>query len=293
MRIVFIGTVKFSLRALEHLIGAGAQIVGVCTKAASAFNADFAELSPVCKSNQIPCLQIDDINSPESLAWIKERKPDVIFCFGWSFLLKQDLLTLAPLGVVGYHPAALPANRGRHPLIWALALGLTKTASTFFFMDEGADSGDIVSQCEIVIDESDDAAALYAKMTATALQQLEEFVPAMTAGRHQRLKQESEHANYWRKRGPADGQIDWRMSAGAVYNLVRALARPYVGAEFSWQGRAVKVWKAAVVDGIAPNLEPGKVLAVEDGRVLVKCGDGAIRLLETSPAFTARVGEYL
>ncbi len=293
MRIVFIGTVAFSLRTLEHLIAAGADVVGVCTKRISSFNADFADLAPVCQRNEIPCQYVDDINSPETLAWIRERTPDVIFCFGWSFLLKQGLLSLAPLGVVGYHPAALPTNRGRHPLIWALALGLKKTASTFFFMDDGADSGDIVSQHEIVIDESDDAASLYAKVTASALQQLDEFVPALTEGRHSRLKQSSELANYWRKRGPADGLIDWRMSSRAVFNLVRALTRPYIGAEFSWQGTTIKVWRAECVDSIAANLEPGKVLAIQNGAALIKCGEGAIRLLETSPDFTASVGEYL
>jgi len=293
MRIVFIGTVAFSLRTLEHLITIKAEVVGVCTKQISSFNADFADLAPVCQRNEIPFQHVDDINSPATLAWIRERKPDVIFCFGWSFLLKQELLSLAPLGVVGYHPAALPANRGRHPLIWALALGLKKTASTFFFMDEGADSGDIVSQNEIVIDESDDAASLYAKVTAAALQQLDEFVPALTEGRNSRLKQSAELANYWRKRGPTDGLIDWRMSSRTVLNLVRSLTRPYIGAELSWQGTIIKVWRAECVESIAANLESGKVLAIKNGAALIKCGEGAIRLLETGPGFTPSVGEYL
>ena len=50
------------------------------------------------------------------------------------------------MGILGYHPSLLPFNRGRHPIIWALALGLKETGSTFFFMDENADTGDIVSQ---------------------------------------------------------------------------------------------------------------------------------------------------
>jgi len=58
----------------------------------------------------------------------------------------KESLDLPHLGVIDFHPAALPANRGRHPIIWALVLGLQETASTFFFMDEGADSGDIISQ---------------------------------------------------------------------------------------------------------------------------------------------------
>ena len=59
-------------------------------------------------------------------------RPDIIFCFGWSRLIKEELLKIPKKGVVGYHPAMLPKNRGRHPLIWALALGIKTTGSTFF-----------------------------------------------------------------------------------------------------------------------------------------------------------------
>ena len=70
---------------------------------------------------------------------------------GWSRIIGKELLAVPPKGIVGYHPAALPANRGRHPIIWALALGLKETASTFFFMDNGADSGPIISQKSLII----------------------------------------------------------------------------------------------------------------------------------------------
>ena len=88
-------------------------------------------------------------------------------------------MDLPLLGVIGFHPAALPANRGRDPIIWALVLGLQETASTFFFMDEGADSGDIISQEYLIITDSDDAGILYEKITQTALKQLREFVPRL------------------------------------------------------------------------------------------------------------------
>lgn len=127
----FVGAVEFSKRALETVLAlenSGAIVSGVFTLATSAFNADHIDLKPVCDLHNIPCLYADDINSEESLSWIRDKQPDVIFCFGWSQLLKIDLLHLTPLGVVGFHPAALPAalpaNRGRHPLIWALVLGL-------------------------------------------------------------------------------------------------------------------------------------------------------------------------
>ena len=293
MRIVFIGTVEFSRRALERLLAMNAEIVGVCTLQESKFNADHVDLSAVSEAHGLPWLYAEDINSTQTLNWIQGTAPDVIFCFGWSRLLSQKLLRMAPLGVVGFHPAALPANRGRHPLIWALVLGLENTASTFFFMDAGADSGDILSQREIMIDDEDDARTLYDKVTQTALKQIEEFVPMLAARTFQRLNQDETLANTWRKRGVADGEIDWRMSAREIHNLVRGLNNPYVGAHFSVDGQETKVWKTAVVSDAPRNIEPGKVLARTSSGPVVKCGEGAICLLITEPHFEPMIGTYL
>ncbi len=293
MRIVFIGAVEFSLHALEFLLSKNEEVVGVCTLQESKFNADHVDLSLVSEAHGVPWFYADDINSSEALRWIREKSPDVIFCFGWSRLLKQEVLDLARLGVVGFHPAALPANRGRHPLIWALVLGLEKTASTFFFMDAGADSGDVLSQREIIIEDEDDAYDLYGKVTQTALEQIEEFVPQLESGAFQRLKQDQKHANTWRKRGGEDGKIDWRMSAHSIHNLVRGLAKPYVGAHFIADGREIKVWEAAVVINAPRNIEPGKVFDCSGLKPAVKCGEGAICLLVTEPPFMPVVGSYL
>lgn len=293
MRIVFIGTVEFSRRALERLTDLHADIVGVCTLQDSKFNADHVDLSAVCNAREIPWFYSADINSVEALSWIQGKSPDVIFCFGWPRLLKQDLLRSAPLGVVGFHPAALPANRGHHPLIWALILGLEKTGSTFFFMDAGADSGDILSQREVIIDDADDARTLYDKVTEVALGQIEEFLPKLVADTFQRQKQDKHLANAWRKRGSGDGKIDWRMSARSIHNLVRGLTKPYVGAHFVAEGREIKAWKTAVISNVAGNIEPGKVLMQTGSKPVVKCGDDAICLLITEPAFEPVVGSYL
>lgn len=293
MRIVFIGAVEFSRRAFEHLLTLNAEIVGVCTLQGSKFNADHVDLSTLSIAHGIPWFYADDINSVEALKWIQDKSPDVIFCFGWSKLLKQDMLTLAPLGVIGFHPSALPANRGRHPLIWALVLGLEKTASTFFFMDESADSGDILSQREIIIDDKDDACALYDKVTQTALEQIEEFLLQLKNGTFKRKKQNHSDANTWRKRSLLDGKIDWRMSAKSIHNLVRGLSKPYVGAHFIFNGQEFKIWKSAVVSVCSPNTEPGKVLRLTSDGPVVKCGEDAICLLSTESSFKPIVGTYL
>lgn len=293
MRIIFIGTVEFSLLALERLVTIGAEVVGVFTLQGSSLNADYADLHPLCREHGIPLMIADDVNAPETLDWIRARAPDVLFCFGWSRLLKAELLAAAPLGVVGFHPAALPANRGRHPLIWALALGLEQTASTFFFMDAGADSGDILSQRALAIAPTDDARALYDKVCACALEQITQFVPQLMDGSFTREAQDHTQANTWRKRGMTDGKIDWRMSAASIHNLVRALARPYIGAHFVNNGKEIKVWKTMVLGGAPANAEPGKVLGIRAGAPVIKCGQDAVCLLVTEPVFGPIEGSYL
>jgi len=293
MRIVFFGTVQFSEKALAKLIEMKSDIVGVCTLEKSLFNSDFVDLKPLCKKHKIPIKLTSDINSEEIIGWIKRLIPDVIFCFGWSRLLKTELLRLAPLGVVGYHPAALPANRGRHPLIWALVLGLEETASTFFFMDEGADSGDILSQLKITISATDDARILYQRMIEASIVQMEEFVPALALDNFQRIPQDNSKSNYWRKRKKQDGQIDWRMTARSIHNLVRGLAKPYVGAHFELEGEAIKVWKTAVVKNSSKNVEPGKVLSTNENGTIVKTGEDSLRLIATEPVLEIKTGSYL
>ena len=91
-----------------------------------------------------------------------------------------------------------------------------------------------------------------------------------------------------------DGIIDWRMSATAINNLVRGLTKPYIGAEFPYNGNQYKVWKSRVLDDIGyENIEPGKVVQVKNKSVVVKCAEGAIELLNLDPQLVVNEGEYL
>jgi methionyl-tRNA formyltransferase len=293
MKIIFIGTVKFSRIALQKLIDLNAQVVGVCTLEKSEFNSDHEDLRPLCEKNKIPYKYIDKNFLNDDCNWIKTFNPDIIFCFGWSSLLKNDILKLAPMGILGYHPTKLPQNRGRHPLIWALALGLKKSASTFFFMDNNADSGEILSQKKFDILNSDDAQTLYNKMTDIALLQIEEFLPELQKKKHSTVKQNDQKANVWRKRVKTDGQIDFRMTSEAIYNLVRALAKPYGGAHVKYNQKEIIIWRVEIIRNLQENLESGKVLDVDDNKIIVKTYDGAIKIINHEFSKLPNIGEYL
>lgn len=291
MRIVFIGSVLFSEKSLLKLISLGANIVGIITKENSSYNSDFIDLSYISKERSIPFKHVKDINHPNNVNWISELNPDVIFCFGWSSLIKTEILSLTKIGVVGFHPALLPYNRGRHPLIWAKVLGLKKTGSTFFFMNEGADTGDILEQSEFDISIEDDINSIYDKMTKVALNQIEIFFPKLVNGTYNRIKQIDE-GNTWRKRNKIDGQIDFRMTTESILNLVRGITKPFPGAHCILDGIEYKIWKCEPGFFNLNNIEPGKVLSISNNKIEIKTGNSSIYLTEHElPNLTK--GEYL
>lgn len=296
LRIVYIGCVEFSYYILEHLMqipGHEFQISGIVTKQKSEINSDFVSLTPLAKKENLPVYYFDG-NHSHMADWLRNIRPDVIYCFGWSHILPSEILEIPPLGVIGYHPAPLPFNRGRHPIIWTLALGLSETASTFFFMDEGADSGDILDQQFVSISPDDDAGALYKKLIGVAKDQVIRFTEKLINGTYERIPQNHEVANYWRKRSKSDGQIDWRMGAVQIHNLVRALARPYPGAHCIYRGQEIKIWKTKVRnDSSFDHIEPGKIVDIENDVIHVKCGTNILMILDHEFVVMPTKGEYL
>lgn len=294
MRVLLIGCVKSSELFLKKLIEIDADIVGVVTKKQSEFNSDYVDLGTICKKQKIDYIYVENANSNETKEYIKEKNVDLLLCLGWSQLLDKELLSLPKLGSVGFHPAELPQNRGRHPLIWALALGLKKTASTLFLLDSSADTGDIISQECVDIDYNDDAETLYNKVMEIAVKQLETILTEFETNTLNKVPQDITEGNLWRKRGKRDGEIDWRMSSFGIYNLVRALTKPYVGAHFVYRDKEYKVWKVKEVfqEGF-DNIEPGKVVCVKsDTSFIVKVQDNLIEVLECDK-IDIKEGEYL
>lgn len=294
MRVLLIGCVKSTEIFFNKLLSLPVDIVGVVTKEESNYNSDFSDIGSIAEAKGIKVQYSVKANNDETVDFIKAVNPDIICCFGWSELLDNRILSIPQKGCIGFHPASLPNNRGRHPLIWALVLGLKETASTFFVMDEGADTGDIISQKKVLISEDDDAESLYKKIMDVAVCQLEEIVYDYNNGEVKRIKQNLSDGNSWRKRNKIDGQIDFRMPTVGIYNLVRALTKPYSGAHFIYNDKEIKVWKSkkSLVDNIE-NIEPGKIIrGSEEGNPIIKTGDGCIEFIETDPVVLKK-GEYL
>lgn len=281
MRVVFLGAVEFSRQCLATLFAQRANVVGVfCPHRQAARNSDYADLAPTALANGVPCYSFRRVGDRETIELIRSLQPDVILVFGLSQIIPSEVLGIPKLGCIGSHPALLPYNRGRHPLIWTLIENLSEGGLTFFYLDEGVDSGDILWQRAFTIRSDDDATVLYRKVTDLATDAIAEFLPRLEAGNAPRLAQDHSKATYWRKRTESDGEIDWLQPAERIHNLVRALTHPYPGAHSYLDGRLARIWRTRVTASQGnPSAAPGVVIARTTGGVSIQCGDAPLDLL--------------
>lgn len=266
-------------------------MVGILTKApgAATMHSDFADLSPVVGTRGIPVHHIRNINDAESLRLLKGMAPDLLFVFGWSQIIGEEVRAIPRGGVIGAHPALLPRNRGRHPIVWALVEGLRSTGLTFFYIDSGVDSGDIIWQGECDIADEDDAGALYRKIESLAVSGIREFLPHLLQGTAKRRPQDHSQATYWRKRTHADGEINWHAPTAVTVNLIRGLARPYVGAHTTDGDTVFRIWRAQESTRCRPEVPPGTVTEVDAAGVDVRTGDGVVTLVELDDPVRSRL----
>ena len=225
-------------------------------------------------------IETADVNSPETIAALRQAEPDMIFVVGWSQLVLDEFIRLPPQGVFGMHPTLLPKHRGRAAIPWAILSGLAKTGVTLFEISDGtADSGAIVGQVELPIARDETAETLYAKVTDAHLELVRRYMPELLDGSAPRIPQDTRRASAWPKRTPADGIIDWETRARYLYDWVRAQTRPYPGA-FTFLGQdKVIVWGARPVE-LTEDAPAGTIVDVSADGPVVACGEGGLLLEE-------------
>ena len=278
MRTVWVSFDVVGRRCLEASREAGAEVAGIVTLPGPID----PERSGQCRFDDLgaPVVETSDVNAPKTIEAVRALEPDAIFVVGWSQLVREDFLALAPRGIFGMHPSLLPRHRGRAPIPWAILAGLARTGVTLFeIADPTADSGPIVGQVAVEIAPDETATTLYDKLLDAHVDLVREYVPQLIAGSAPRLPQDPQRASAWPKRAPADGIIDWETRANYLWDWVRAQTRPYPGA-FTYRGDdKLVVWRASPVEAQAPA-EAGTVVELRAEGAVVACGSGALLLEE-------------
>ncbi|WP_342220930.1 bifunctional UDP-4-amino-4-deoxy-L-arabinose formyltransferase/UDP-glucuronic acid oxidase ArnA [Candidatus Fukatsuia endosymbiont of Tuberolachnus salignus] len=240
-------------------------------------NRFFSSVAHVAAELKLPVFAPEDINHSLWIEHIRELQPDVIFSFYYRQLLSQDILSLAPQGAFNLHGSLLPRYRGCAPINWALIYGESETGVTLHQMVVQADAGAIAGQQKVPIDPEDTALTLHGKMRDAAQLLLNDLLPKFKKNKSLPLVAQSEaHASYFSRRKAADGEIDWRQSATAINNLVRAVTEPYPGA-FSYFGQQkLIVWQSRPIERI-DNIKPGTVLKTDP--LTIACGEGGLEVI--------------
>jgi len=270
----------------------------------------FGSVADFCRERGIPVHFPKDVNAPPWPDRIRAAAPDLLFSFYYRSMLKGEILGIPSLGAMNLHGSLLPKFRGRAPVNWVLVKGETETGVTLHFMTEKPDAGDIVGQAAVPIAPDDTALTLFGKMEEAAARLLDELLPRIARGDIPRGPNDLSRGSYFGGRRPEDGRIDWSRPATEIYNLVRAVTKPYPGAFTELSGDRLLVWWAVPLPAVPDRpAEPGAIrvtggrsIAVAGGcltplssprRIVVGTGDGWLQLEEIEWRSRAARGEAI
>jgi methionyl-tRNA formyltransferase len=238
----------------------------------------FGSVAATAADYGIPALTPAEANTPELQRRLADLRPDFIFSFYYRSMLSAALLNTAHRGALNMHGSLLPRYRGRAPVNWAILHGERETGATLHYMVERADAGDIVDQLAVPILQDDDAREVFAKVTVAAETILARSLPGLMAGTAARRPQPIEPGQYFGRRRPEDGRIDWSWSARRIHDLVRAVAPPFPGAFAEVGGQRWEIHRTRVVSPTAvarPGAQPPRLVGL-DGHCHVECCDGSL-----------------
>ena len=238
----------------------------------------FASVADTAKDYGLEVIAPADANTPQLARRLSDLQPDFLFSFYYRSMLRPALLRVPGRGALNMHGSLLPRYRGRAPVNWAILRGERESGATLHYMVERADAGDIVDSQAVPILLDDDAREVYAKVTVAAESVLARSLPALIAGSAPRRPQPVLPGEYFGRRRPEDGRIDWSRPALEIHNLIRAVAPPFPGAFGEVAGVRWHIHRTR----LAPQTgaPPGRSLFAAGGRCYLACGDGrALQLL--------------
>lgn len=290
MRLLFMGTSPFAVPTLHRLIESpDYDVQAVVTQPdRPAGRGGKMAASPVKEAAVtagLPLLQPEKVRAKEFVQIIRDLAPDAIVVAAFGQIIPQRILDIPVLGCLNVHGSLLPRWRGAAPMQYALMAGDAETGVTTMRMDAGLDTGDILLQASLPLDDIENWGALEPRLAEIGAGLLLRTLEALARGDCPRIPQDAAGVTLAPSLPPDIGQLDWTRPARDLHNLVRGVT-PRPGTYTFRQGKRLKVWRTEVVESDAM---PGAVESIGGGGITVGTSKGALRLLDVQPESKGRM----
>lgn len=251
MKIVFMGTPDFARCALEKIIEAGHEVVLVVTQPdkpkGRSGELQVSDVKALALEHNLQVFQPVKIKQPEHVAYLKSIEADIYVVAAFGQILSQEILDIPKYGCVNIHASLLPEYRGAAPIQQSIIDGKKETGVTIMQMAAGMDTGDILIQKTIPIEENETGGGLFDKLSILGAELIVEALPLIEAGKLTPVPQDESKATKCGKLSKDMGRIDFAGDPETIRNLVRGL-NPWPSAFTFLEGKMLKIWSAKALD---------------------------------------------
>jgi methionyl-tRNA formyltransferase len=228
-----------------------------------------------CKELRVPCF-IGNPRKGRGYDFIKEKPIDVLVSINYLFLIEDDIIHHPRVLAFNIHGSLLPKYRGRTPHVWAIINNESETGITAHKIEVGCDTGAIIQQVRIKIEDKDTGFDILEKYRLNYFPLVQKVLQMVETNTIKLSVQNEEEATMFGKRTPEDGLIDWNWQKERIRNWVRAQAYPYPGAFTYYDKQKVIIDEVAYTNsGFNSNMKNGLILAVKP-KLEVKTPNGAL-----------------
>jgi methionyl-tRNA formyltransferase len=275
-RLIFLGTPDFALPSLQKLIEGGASIPLVVTQPDRPRGRGKKVLPPPVKvlaqKLELPVYQPNRLRDQEVIGHIRSFEAECLVVVSYGQLTPKDLLETHPLGAINVHPSLLPRHRGAAPIQRTLLSGDNVTGVSIMLLDEGIDTGPVLSQKQIPVREEDSFGTLHDQLAQLGGNLLCETLREWRAGRLMPRSQEDYQASYAPPVRKEELHLQWGMRARDIVNTIRAFD-PWPGAYSIYQGKRLKCFQASLLPWKGEG-KAGEILGFMETGFVVLGGDG-------------------
>ncbi len=254
MKIVFMGTPEFAIPSLKILLESNHKIVAVVSapdkERGRGKQISSTPVKNFALENNLEVLTPISLKDEKFIQRLIELDPDLFIVVAFR-ILPKDVYTIPAKGSFNLHGSLLPKYRGAAPIQWSIINGETETGVTTFFLEDKVDTGNIIVQEKIKIDEEDDFGSLHDKMMIIGANVVLQTVELIEKGNVVPSKQNDSIASPAPKITKEICKIDWDRSDIEIHNLVRGLS-PHPGAYFEHNGKTYKVFKTKIIGDHLP-----------------------------------------